>query len=40
MGNRSSAYRISVGRTEERRSLGRPRHRCEVNFKMDLKEVG
>jgi len=29
-----------VGRTEERRSLVRPRHKCEDNFKMGLKEVG
>jgi hypothetical protein len=40
MGVRSGAYRISVGRPEGKRSLGRPRHRWEDNIKMDFKEVG
>jgi len=40
MGDRSGAYRISVGRPEGMRSLGRPRHRWEDNIKMDLKDVG
>jgi hypothetical protein len=31
---------ILVGRTEERRLLGRPRHRWEDNIKMDLREKG
>jgi hypothetical protein len=30
------AYRILVGRPEERRPLGRPRYRWEDNIKMDL----
>jgi hypothetical protein len=34
------AYRILVGRPEGRKPLGRPRHRWEDNFKMDLQEVG
>jgi hypothetical protein len=34
------AYRISVGRPEGRRPLGRPRRRWEDNIKMDLEEVG
>jgi hypothetical protein len=34
------AYRILVGRPEERRPLGRPRRRWEDNIKMDLQEVG
>jgi hypothetical protein len=25
---------------EEKRALGRPRRRCVVNFKMDLREIG
>jgi hypothetical protein len=29
-----------VGKPEEKRPLGRPRHRCENNIKMNLKEVG
>jgi len=28
-----------VGKPEGKRPLGRPRRRCEVNFKIDLKEV-
>jgi hypothetical protein len=28
-----------VGKPEEKRQLGRPRHRCEDNIKMDLKGV-
>jgi hypothetical protein len=40
MGEKRSVYRILVGRPEERRPIGRPRHRWEDNIKMDLKEVG
>jgi hypothetical protein len=40
MGEGRGAYRILVGRPEGRRPLGRPRHRWEVNIKMDLQEVG
>jgi hypothetical protein len=40
MGKGSSAYRISVGRPEKKRPLGRPRFRWEDNIKMDLQEVG
>jgi len=29
-----------VGKPERKRPLGRPRHRCEDNIKMDFKEVG
>jgi hypothetical protein len=29
-----------MGKAEEKRSLGRHRHRFEDNFKTDLKEVG
>jgi len=29
-----------VGKPEEKRPLGRPRHRWEENIKMDLQEVG
>ena len=34
------AYRTLVGKPERNRPLGRPRHRCEDNTKMDLQEVG
>jgi hypothetical protein len=29
-----------VGKLEGKRPLGRPRHRCEENIKMDLQDVG
>jgi len=29
-----------VGKPEGKRPLGRPRHRWEVNMKVDLQEVG
>ena len=32
-------YRVLVGKTEERRPLGRPRRRW-VNIRMDLQDVG
>ena len=40
MGERRSAYRVSVGKPEGKRPLGRPRVRWEDNIKMDFKEVG
>jgi hypothetical protein len=33
-------YRVSVGRPEGKRPLGRPRSRWEDNVKMDLRETG
>jgi hypothetical protein len=33
-------YRVSVGKPEMKRPLGRPRHRWEDNIKMDLRETG
>jgi hypothetical protein len=35
-----NAYRIMVGKPEEKRLLGRQRRRREYNIKMDLREVG
>ena len=32
--------KVSVGRSEGKRPLGRPRRRWEDNIKMDLEEVG
>jgi hypothetical protein len=39
-GERGGAYRVLVGKSERKRSLGRPRRRWENNIKMDLQEVG
>jgi hypothetical protein len=39
-GERISAYRGLVGKSEGKRSLGRSRLRREDNIKMDLQEVG
>jgi hypothetical protein len=39
-GERRGAYRVLVVKPEEKRPLGRPRHRWEDNIKMDLREVG
>jgi len=36
MGGEIGAYRDLVGKSEGMRPLGRPRHRCEYNIKMDL----
>jgi len=40
MGETSDVYRVLVEKPEEKRPLGRPRHRWEDNIKMDLQEVG
>ncbi|KAJ4431809.1 hypothetical protein ANN_20414 [Periplaneta americana] len=40
MGESRNAYRVLVGRPEEKRPLGRPRCKWENNIKMDLREVG
>jgi hypothetical protein len=37
---RRGVYRVLVGKPEEKRPLGRPRHRWEDNIKMVLQEVG
>jgi hypothetical protein len=39
MGERTGAYRASVGKPEGGRPLGRPRHRWEDNIKVGLREV-
>jgi hypothetical protein len=38
MGESRGAYRISMEKPEDRRSLGRPRCRWEDNIKMDLEK--
>jgi len=40
MGNRSGAYRIFMGKHEEKGPLGRPRRRGKDNIKMDFQDVG
>jgi hypothetical protein len=37
---RRGFYRVLVGKPEEKRPLGVPRHRRKDNIKMDLREVG
>jgi hypothetical protein len=39
MGKRRGAYRVLVGKHEEKRELGRPRYRWEDIIKMDLQGV-
>jgi hypothetical protein len=39
MGENRNAYRILVGKTEERRPLGRPRRKWEDNIIKDLTEI-
>jgi hypothetical protein len=40
MREKRGAYRILVGRSEGRRTLGRPRSRWEDNIKMDFQDLG
>jgi hypothetical protein len=40
MGVRRGTYRVSMGRSQQNRTLGRARHRWEDNIKMDLQGVG
>jgi hypothetical protein len=40
MGERMKAYRLSAGKPEGKRPLGRPRRRWVDNIRMDLGEVG
>jgi hypothetical protein len=40
MGEKKNAYRILVGKPDEKRPLGRPRRRWVDNIKMDLIEIG
>ena len=40
MGERRGVYKVLVVMLEEKRPLGRLRHRWEDNIKMDLQEVG
>jgi hypothetical protein len=38
-GESRGVYRVSVGRPESKRSLGRPRRKWRNNIKMDLREI-
>jgi hypothetical protein len=38
-GEQKNAYRIWVGKPEEKRPLERPRRRWEDNIRMDLREI-
>jgi hypothetical protein len=40
MGEKRNAYRILVVKPEEKRPLGRPRHRWEDNIRMNLRDLG
>jgi hypothetical protein len=40
MGEKRNVYRLLVGKPEGRRPLGRPRHMCVDNIKMDLLKIG
>jgi hypothetical protein len=40
MGEKRNAYKILVGKPEEKRPLGRPRSRWEDNIRMNLREIG
>jgi hypothetical protein len=40
MGEKRNVYRLLVGKPEEKRPLGRPRHRWIDNIKMDILEIG
>jgi hypothetical protein len=40
MGEKSKAYRILMGKPEEKRPLERPRCKREDNIKRDLTEIG
>ena len=35
-----SALKILTGKPTGKKPLGRPRHRCEDNIRMDLEEIG
>ena len=40
MGERRDLYRVLVGKPEEKRPLGRSRHRWEDSINMDIQKVG
>ena len=40
VGEMRGVYRVLVGKPEEKRTLGRPRHRWKDNIHMNLQEAG
>jgi hypothetical protein len=40
MGEKMNTYKISVGKPEEKRPVGRPMHKWECNIKQNLEEIG
>ena len=40
MGGSRGIYRVLVGKPEEKRPLGRPKHRWKEYIKMDMQEMG
>jgi hypothetical protein len=40
VGERRGGYRVLMGRPEEKRPLGRPKHRWEDKIEMDFKDSG
>jgi hypothetical protein len=40
MGEERKVYRVLVGKPEERRPLGKPRHGWENGIRLDLREIG
>jgi hypothetical protein len=38
MGMMTNVYRILVGKHEGKRPLGRPKHRCEANIRVYLRD--
>jgi hypothetical protein len=40
MGEERKVYKVLVGKPEEKRPLGRPRHRWKDGIRMDLGETG
>jgi hypothetical protein len=39
VGEKRNAYRILVGKRDEKRPLGRPRHTWVDNIKMDIRKI-
>jgi hypothetical protein len=39
-GEKRNAYRILMGKPEQKRPLVKPIHRCMDNIKMDFREIG
>jgi hypothetical protein len=40
MGEERKVYKVLVGKSEGKRTLGRPRRRLEDGIRMDVREIG